>query len=130
MAKPAITVDARDLRRTIKRIESKELDDALKAANKGAATVIADESEKHVPVTSGALKGSIRATGAKSVGSVKVGSKARVPYAGPIHYGWPARNIEPQEFVTEAIQQKLGDARDVYDELIAVVMAALESRTV
>jgi len=28
--------------------------------------------------------------------------RASVPYAGPIHWGWPARNIEPQPFLTDA----------------------------
>jgi len=27
-----------------------------------------------------------------------------VPYANPIHWGWPARNIKPQPFLTNAVR--------------------------
>lgn len=30
--------------------------------------------------------------------------RASVPYAGPIHYGWPAHGIEANPFVTDAAQ--------------------------
>ena len=26
---------------------------------------------------------------------------AKVPYAGPIHWGWPDRNIEPHPFIAD-----------------------------
>lgn len=29
---------------------------------------------------------------------------AAVPYAGPIHWGWPSHNIEPQPFIAAAAQ--------------------------
>lgn len=28
----------------------------------------------------------------------------RVPYAGPIHWGWPSHNIEPQPWVSAAAE--------------------------
>ena len=127
--KPAIEVEGtKELRRIIKRIEGKEIKDAMKAANKGAAEVIAVEADRTVPVTSGSLQKSIRATGAQASGSVKVGSKAKVPYAGVIHYGWPARGIKPQPFVTEALQEKLGEARTIYEDLMTAVIQLLESK--
>ena len=35
---------------------------------------------------------------------VSVG-RATVPYAGAIHWGWPARNISAQPFLTDAAKQ-------------------------
>ena len=29
---------------------------------------------------------------------------ASLPYAGPIHWGWPARRIEAQPFIADAAQ--------------------------
>jgi len=46
----------------------------------------------------GALRASVRAGASRRSGYVKVGS-AKVPYAGPIQFGWPAHNIEPQDFL-------------------------------
>ena len=128
MPKPAIEVDGtRELRRIIKRIENQEMKAGLKDANKKAAEVIAEPAQKEAPRDSGALAKSVRATGGIASGAVKVGSKARVPYAGVIHFGWPARNIQPQPFVTEALQEHLGDARDVYEEILSEVIRLLET---
>jgi hypothetical protein len=68
-------------------------------ANRGAR-IAADNA----PVGSGRdphpgqLRGDIRGNRAKSKAVVTAG-RVRVPYAGPINYGWPARNIEPSGFL-------------------------------
>ncbi len=49
----------------------------------------------------GKLKRSIRANKAKNKAVIRAGSAA-VPYAGPINYGWPARNIEASHFMQKA----------------------------
>lgn len=54
------------------------------------------------PSQSGALEGSLRAGRGKTKAVAKAGG-ARVPYAGVIHYGWPARNIEATNFLTDAL---------------------------
>ncbi len=56
------------------------------------------------PTLSGALARTIRAGRGKTKAVVRAGG-ARAPYAGVIHYGWPARNIEPHPFLTDAIKQ-------------------------
>jgi len=129
MAKPAIEVEGtRELRRLLRQIESKDIKDALKAANKGAAVIIADDAKTKVPVRSGRLKKSIAGRGSQSSGSIKAGSAARVPYAGAIHFGWGRRNIRPQMFLTDAMRDKLPEARDVYEDLMAEVWKIIESR--
>jgi len=60
------------------------------------------------PVLTGRLASSIRAGRGKTKAVVRAGG-ARVPYAGVIHYGYPARNIEPQPFLLQALQQERGD---------------------
>lgn len=59
------------------------------------------------PVVDGNLAGTLRAGRGKTKAVVRAGG-ARVPYAGVIHYGWPARNIEPQPFLTDALQRTQG----------------------
>jgi len=65
------------------------------------------------PVLTGRLSSSIRAGRGKTKAVVRAGG-ARVPYAGVIHYGYPARNIEPQPFLLSALERKRGD---VFTEL-------------
>lgn len=61
------------------------------------------------PHKSGKLAGSMRAGRGKTKAVVRAGGAA-VPYAGVIHYGWPARNISAQPFFTSALQRKQGEA--------------------
>lgn len=54
------------------------------------------------PIRSGALAATLRAGRGKTKAVVRAGG-ARTPYAGVIHYGWPARNIAPQPFLSDAL---------------------------
>lgn len=129
MAKrPAIEVTgAREMKRLIRRINKQELREEMKEANHNAAKIIADEAADRAPKRTGRLANSIRANKALAYGAVKAGSAARVPYAGPIHYGWPARGIQAQPFIHEAIDARLGDARKDYEEAIRKLAKKLES---
>lgn len=129
MAKrPAIEVTgAKEMKRLIRRINKQELREEMKEANHNAAKIIADEAADRAPKRTGRLANSIRANKALAYGAVKAGSAARVPYAGPIHYGWPARGIQAQPFIHEAIDARLGDARKDYEEAIRKLAKKLES---
>lgn len=75
----------------------------LKDANAKASGVVVDEAERHAPRRTGRLAASGRAARAAGRASVLFGG-ARVPYAAPIHYGWPGHHIEAQPFVLEAAE--------------------------
>jgi len=88
---------ARNLRRTLRRAG----DDLgnLRALHSQVAGVVAREARP--PRRTGALGGSVRPAGTKTAAIVRAGF-ASVPYAGPIHWGWPARNITAQPFLSDA----------------------------
>ncbi len=67
----------------------------------------ADEMRKHIPRRSGNLANTIKPGRSKNRAVVSVGSK-RVPYAAPINYGWPKRNIAPAGFI-EATDEAMRD---------------------
>jgi hypothetical protein len=106
------------VRRDLKKL-AKDVDygDQFLAVNKTLADAVAGDSKNYVPVLTGALKGTIRAAASKTSGRVKVGYKA-VPYAGPIHFGWPARFIKPQPFIYDAIDKRRAEIKDRYEQLI------------
>lgn len=56
------------------------------------------------PVLSGQLAATMRAGRGKTKAVVRAGYAARAPYAGVIHYGWPARNIPANPFLTDALR--------------------------
>jgi hypothetical protein len=132
MAKrPAIEVEGlRDFKRMVRKINDQELREELKEANYNAAKIVADEAASRAPVRTGRLANSVRANRAVAYGAVKAGSAARVPYAGPIHYGWPARGIEGKPFINEAVTEKLGEARKDYQKRIRKLASKLTGRRV
>lgn len=95
----AVEIDgARRLRTTLKKAGYDIAD--FKKVNRAAATTVASFSKSTAPVRSGKLKSTIRAAGTARAGIVRAGFK-RVPYAGPIHWGWPARNIKAQPWLAD-----------------------------
>lgn len=72
---------------------------------KGTMAEIAAEgatlASKYAPVRSGRLRKTVRGNKAKAKAIVLAG-RARIPYAGPINYGWPKRGIAPALFMQRA----------------------------
>lgn len=101
MAEPArFEVEgSRELRATMRKAGANMRD--FTAANRTASAIVARDASARAPRLTGALAGSVRAGASQSSGIVRAGG-ARLPYAGPIHWGWPARNISAQRFATEA----------------------------
>jgi len=86
------------------------------ATNKRVAELVIGGSKKFVPVLTGALAESIRNASTKKSAKVRVGDKSGVPYAGPIHFGWPNRRIKPQPFIYEAIDGRRAEVAMLYAE--------------
>ena len=102
MAAPSYTVEGLpQLRRALRQLVG-NVDD-LKAANAAVAALVAAAASSRAPRRSGRLAGSVRGNRAVGRASVMAGGAA-MPYAGPIHYGWPARGIEGTPFVVDAAQ--------------------------
>lgn len=100
--RPDVTVKvegARQLRSALKRAgaELGELTDA----HREAAALVASAAAARAPQRTGRLAASIRPNASRTRARVAAGGAA-TPYAGPIHWGWPARNIAESLFVTEA----------------------------
>lgn len=108
------------LQRDLRKLSTDALDlnkEEFLATNKRVAEIIIGESKKFVPVLTGALAESVRNVSTKKSAKVRAGSLA-VPYAGPIHFGWPSRGIRPNPFFYDAIDRRREEVRDRYDALI------------
>lgn len=73
----------------------------LKAVFADIAADAARLAAQFAPKRSGKLAAAIKGSKAKNKAVIRVGGK-RVPYAGAINYGWPARNIAPALFMQRA----------------------------
>jgi len=86
--------------------------------NKKVAEIIINETKKYVPVLTGALAAAIRNASTKKSAKVRAGNVG-VQYAGPIHFGWPARSIKPNTFLYEAIDARKSEVANRYAELVS-----------
>jgi len=117
VTKPTITVEgARELRKALRDLDGATAD--LKAAHADSANIVAQRAMQIVPRRSGTLGSSIRSTGQAAAGVVRSG-RASVPYAGVIHFGFPRRNISPQPFLYDALDERRGEVLDMYEERVA-----------
>lgn len=101
MADPAgVQIEGgRELRRTMK--QAGEDMQQMKDAHAAAARIAAAAARGKTPVgETGNLAASVRSSGTTTAGILRAG-KASVPYAGPIHWGWPSRNITAQPFLAD-----------------------------
>jgi len=86
--------------------------------NKQVAEIVINETKKYVPFLTGALAAAIRNASTKKSAKVRAGNAA-VPYAGPIHFGWPSRSIKPNTFLYEAIDARKSEVANRYAELVS-----------
>lgn len=98
-----------------------ELVAELKAGNRELAARVAAEASSKAPRRSGELAVSIRAGVTQRSGVVRAG-KAKVPYAGPIHFGWPRRNITPNPFLWEALDARRTEIEREYLERVTRIV--------
>jgi hypothetical protein len=109
--------------RDLRRMKQRDILIAIKDANKEAAEKVALQAKVEVPVRSGKLQRSIRPGATQRSGFVKAGSAVRVPYAGPIHFGWFRHHILPQPFLYKALDKRIGEVYAAYERQIEKVIA-------
>ena len=120
--KAAIRVDGVDeLRRALRQVKDRELDEEMKKIHADLAREIVDRALPNVPVRTGALKASVRSAGTVRDAIGRAG-KASVPYAAPIHWGWAKRGIKGRPFLTDAAQAVEKDITERYESQVAEML--------
>ena len=117
---------ARELRRIATKVAGPEAKATLKKGHKAAAELVAPTAQAKAPKRTGTLAANIRPLGSVTKAQVAVGG-ARVPYAGPIHGGWAARNIAPQPFLTDAVSEEWPQIYESLDDLYYPLARKLET---
>jgi len=123
MAQPDVGVEIiglAELTRTLRK--AGEDISELKEAHRAAGEIVASYASSIAPRRSGRLASSIRPMKQARRARVVAG-RASVPYAQPIHWGWAARGIKGQPFLSDAARATEGQWLPKY---LADVEAALE----
>jgi hypothetical protein len=120
----------RTLRRHLKRA-GVDLQD-LKDTHKKIADEVIEEARRRAPVsnlpTRGRLRDSLRPAGYAASAVVRASGRT-VPYANPIHWGWPSRHIKPNPFVLDAAESQWGEVNNMYLHAIESIIAEVEGDT-
>ncbi|HEY7822233.1 MAG TPA: HK97 gp10 family phage protein [Acidimicrobiia bacterium] len=98
------------------------------APRHGATSVISGQPYWRTPShSSGQLAGTVRSSGQRRGGFVRAGKKL-VPYAGPVHFGWPSRPnvakgwqggpIRPNPFLYDALDKRREEVADAFARYI------------
>lgn len=114
---------ARQLRRTLRQAGDDLTD--LKATHRKVAGIVTPAAAQRAPVVSGALMGSVRPGATKTAAIVRAGRK-RVPYAGPIHWGWAARHIKANPFLSLAATSTEPRWRQVYFQAVEAIVSKVQ----
>lgn len=94
----------------------------FKEANRAAASVVSGAATGTAPKgRTGKLAASVRAGATQKAGVVRAGRKS-VPYAGPIHWGWPRRNITAQPFLSASARATESEWMAVYNKHIEDIL--------
>jgi len=94
-------------------------------AARQAGEIVASEARNLVPVRSGRLRSTIKSKRQARRAIVSAGNNGKVPYAGPIHFGWfydknnfVQKNIMPNPFFARALGIKREEVYKTYFENI------------
>lgn len=125
MASQAIVrVDgARQLRRTMRQadIDLQEMKDT----HARVAALVTNKARANAPIVSGRLAATVRPGATKTSAIVRAGRKS-VPYAGPIHWGWPARNIKAQPWLADTAKSSEPAWLAIYSQAVDQIIGRIE----
>jgi hypothetical protein len=114
--RPAIELEGGpQLRRALGRFDDRLGD--MSTLHRDLGEMVAGAAHSLVPRLSGLLGETIRAAKSKRSAAVTAGGR-RAIYGPPIHFGWRARNIEPQPFLYDALDERRGEVLDRYSDAV------------
>lgn len=136
MARVQVEGGAR-LRRTLRQagVDMKELRDANRESARSilpmaiAMAPVGQPRPMHWESASppGRLKNSLRVAATNSSGMIRAGRKS-VPYGGPIHWGWPARNITENPWILRAAQDHEDVWTAVYHDHVDGILKSIKGK--
>ncbi len=120
----AVRVDGlRELARKLREVDDGTAD--LKAANKRAADVVADDAPRRARRKSGRMARSVRAAGQQTGAVVRAGY-ASLPHVPVQHYGWPAHGISPNPFLNDAAAAQQPKVIEIYSSEVGKLVARFD----
>ena len=119
----------KEFRKAVRKLADKELTAELKELHRDTADIVVHPARADAPRKSGALIKSTKPSASVKAAIVKSGTAKAVPYAGPIHFGWPRRGIKATFFIFKAAFEKRDEYTALFaDRVTALVRKRIESK--
>lgn len=99
----------------------------MKDAHRKVAQTVTTRARGQVPVRTGRLQRTVRAGATQRAAIIRAGTKA-VPYAPPIHWGWPKRNIRAQPWMYEAAVATEPTWTTQYQDAVEDILGTIEGK--
>jgi hypothetical protein len=121
------------LRETIKNLQALGAEKSeFVEINLEAAEILMSAARPLIPVKTGNLANSMRASKTANYAQIALG-KAKVPYAGPVHWGWfydrknfIQKNIKPALFMPRALKANFQRIMSHYDSAMQRLLTKYE----
>lgn len=95
----------------------------LRDVHMQAARTVSNAAKPRTPHRTGALSKSVRPGASRTAGVVRAGNNGGVPYANPIHWGWPSRGIKAQTWLVDTAARTEPTWLDFYMRELDRIMA-------
>ncbi len=112
----------KQLKALLKKMEDKHFVDSLTQAHRQVSVLASNMVQRKAPIISGRLALSTRPKPLATAGRVSIGTPRGVPYAGPVIWGWSARNIKKNPYPLKALNAGRPELIRVYEENIREVI--------
>ncbi|WP_349866847.1 hypothetical protein [Leifsonia sp. WHRI 6310E] len=99
----------------------------LRNVHKSVGAIVATAAARLAPRRTNRLANNIRAGATQKAAFVRAGG-ARVPYAGPVHWGWPKHHIPANPFMTTAAQETEPRWFRVYEDYTTNALDYIEGK--
>lgn len=99
------------LRRNLRKVQ-KDLPKGMKLIHQEIAGKVAAVAKGKARKKSGRMAGTIKPRSTTTMARVQAGP---LVYAPVQHWGWPGHNIEPNRFLTDAIEEKQSETLALYE---------------
>lgn len=95
----------------------------LKEAHRALAEYVV--GVQRPPVVTGRLAATVRPGATRNSAIVRAGG-ARVPYAAVIHWGWEARHIVANKWLTRAVDERQETIEEKYMNVLEAIIGTIE----
>jgi len=109
-----VVANLNSFQRKLKKLGLKTQD--LSGATTRIRSLVVPPAISGAPVKTGRLRSTVKARKYPNKVEVQAGNNTTVPYANPIHWGWQARNIPPNNWIEKVRDDKFTAVVEIFKE--------------